>query len=776
MKVIPLCLLALLGYFSTLARVCSLDDTLRHYIVFKPRPAGDMNVNDALSTSVESEVTSMMNLANAGSSGSTTLGANAAPVEFSYVFNHAFRGCALKLTEAMAATLNSFPGVRVVLDGTTEPQTTHTPEFLGLSTGKLWPQSKFGENVIVGVIDGGVWPESQSFSDTGMGPIPARWKGVCEVGTRFTKANCNKKLIGARFFYKGHQAAEGIDLTTQVLSPRDTSGHGTHCASTAAGSAVVGASMNGFGSGKPARGMASGARLAVYKVCWRTCYDSDALAAYDQAVRDGVDVISVSLGGRPANYEDEANAVASFGAMKAGIFVAQSAGNSGGTKSTVVNVGPWVMTVGASTVDRLFYVSVKLGNGVGLRGISWTPGVKVARLLILASKVAVKGADPLKASNCVRGTLSPALLKASPGKMVVCRNDGYNSVVEKGVEVLAAGGQGMIIVDNAELDLSIRFPVNHVLPTVHVGKSVGDTILTYMNSTKNPTAMLSPTTVVGVKPAPKIASFSSRGPSITHPQILKPDITGPGVFILAAWQENQSPTELASDPNRVKFNVISGTSMSTPHIAGLAALLRGAHPTWSPAMIKSALMTTASIADNRSPKQLMLDQWTSGIATPFDYGAGHVTPELALNPGLVYDLRPQDYINYLCALGYPSSKVQTFTGEPVMCPIPPARVEDFNYPTFTATFTQGILSPLVVTFTRILTNVGAQSATYQVNVKAPTGASVLVQPTKLSFTPTAKSLKFTVTVTMVKPAEVFGSLTWTDGTILVRSPIVITPA
>ena len=135
-----------------------------------------------------------------------------------------------------------------------------------------------------------------------MGPIPAKWKGICEVGTRFTLVNCIKKLIGARYFSKGHMAAERIDLTTQVLSPRDVHGHGTFCASTAAGSTVVGANLNGFGAGQPARGMAFGARLAVYKVCWRTCYDSDMLAAYDQAVKDGVDVISVSLGGSQNRY------------------------------------------------------------------------------------------------------------------------------------------------------------------------------------------------------------------------------------------------------------------------------------------------------------------------------------------------------------------------------------------------------------------------------------------------------------------------------------------
>ncbi|KAG0582925.1 hypothetical protein KC19_3G095500 [Ceratodon purpureus] len=774
MKAMTSCLLALVAYLSILAGAYSLDDTvvplddttLRHYIVFKAT-TGDMTVNDESSpTSVETEMTQMVNLARSSVDTFATFDvAEQPPVEFSYVFKYALRGCALKLTEATAATLSTFPGVSVILDGTSEPHTTHTPEFLGLTTGQLWPKSKNGRDVIVGVIDTGIWPESPSFDDTGMGPIPSKWKGICQEGTRFTLANCNKKLIGARFYYKGHQAAEGVDLTTQILSARDTNGHGTHTSSTAAGSPVKDASLNGFGLGQLARGMAFEGRLAMYKVCWRTCYDSDTLAAFDQAVKDGVDVISVSLGGSPKKYEDEVTTVASFGAMKAGIFVALSAGNDGGSRSTVTNIAPWAMTVGASSVDRDFYVSVLLGNGAGLRGVSWTPGAKVARPLVLASKVAAKGADPLKASNCMQGTLSPALVK---GKMVVCRNDGQNNPVDKGVAVLAAGGLGVIILDNAEGPS----PDYHVLPTVHVGKAAGDTILAYMKSTTTPTATLSPTTALGIKPAPGMAWFSSRGPSIMHPQILKPDITAPGLYILAGWQGNSSPTELASDPNRIKFNIISGTSMATPHISGLAALLRGAYPTWSPAMIKSALMTTASVNDNRTPKQLLIDQATSRAATPFDYGAGHVTPELALNPGLVYDLAPSDYINYLCALGYPPSKVQRFTGAPVTCL--PSRVEDFNYPTFTSTFKKGSIKQYAVTFTRTLTNVGAPQATYKVLVKAPTGAKVVVNPTQLIFTPVMKSWKFSVTVTMAKPMEAFGSLTWTDGKINVRSPIVIT--
>lgn len=149
-----------------------------------------------------------------------------------YVYDSAaVRGFAAPMDSLTAETLRGDPEVMAVVpDGTVEPHTTHTPDFLGLSSGKLWPQSKQGQDVIVGVIDTGVWPESQSFSDAGIGPIPTKWKGICQEGTRFTKLNCNKKLIGARYFYKGHQAKEGINLTSQVrILPKSSNLHSCTC-------------------------------------------------------------------------------------------------------------------------------------------------------------------------------------------------------------------------------------------------------------------------------------------------------------------------------------------------------------------------------------------------------------------------------------------------------------------------------------------------------------------------------------------------------------------
>lgn len=199
-------------------------------------------------------------------------------------------------------------------------------------------------------------------------------------------------------------------------------------------------------------------------------------------------------------------------------------------------------------------------------------------------------------------------------------------------------------------------PAHFVLPTVIVGNANGKTILAYIAAMAKPTAVLYPETVLGVKPAPAMAMFSSRGPSSINPKLLKPDITAPGVGILAAWTEYAAPTNLATDKNRIKFKIISGTSMATPHVAGLGALLRGVYPKWSPASIKSALMTTATVIDNRGGR--LTDLWTSGgPATPFDYGAGHATPEKALNPGLVYELFVRDYINFLCAFGYSATQV-----------------------------------------------------------------------------------------------------------------------
>ncbi|KAK6139684.1 hypothetical protein DH2020_026572 [Rehmannia glutinosa] len=272
---------------------------------------------------------------------------SAAPDSILYTYDSAYHGFAAALSPEEAESLRQSDSVLGVYEDTVYTlHTTRTPEFLGLDTDlgqwvghSLQELNQASQDVIIGVLDTGVWPESKSFSDANMPDVPSRWRGECEAADDFDpKIHCNKKLIGARFFSRGYNMAASDGKETQ--SPRDGDGHGTHTASTAAGSQVENASLLGYASGK-ARGMAPQARLATYKVCWKSgCLGSDILAAMDRAILDGVDVLSLSLGGGSAPYARDTIAIGAFAAMEKGIVVSCSAGNSGPAKASLANVAP----------------------------------------------------------------------------------------------------------------------------------------------------------------------------------------------------------------------------------------------------------------------------------------------------------------------------------------------------------------------------------------------------------------------------------------------------
>jgi subtilisin family serine protease len=290
--------------------------------------------------------------------------------EILYTYNNAINGFSTSLTVEELQSIKSQVGVlRVTPDRKYELFTTRTPEFLGLDKiSSTFPTTNKSSDIIVGLLDTGVWPESKSFDDTGYGPIPHTWKGKCEIGTNFTTLNCNKKLIGVRFFVKGYEASVGpINETMESRSPRDDLGHGTHTASTAVGSPVENAKIFGYANGT-ARGMFVGARVSIYKVCWKkACRASDVLAAIDQAIADNVNILSLSLGGPARNYFDDIIAIGAFAAIEHGILVSCAAGNFGPLHSTVTNIAPWITTVGSSTLDRDFLTYVNLGNGKKIR-------------------------------------------------------------------------------------------------------------------------------------------------------------------------------------------------------------------------------------------------------------------------------------------------------------------------------------------------------------------------------------------------------------------------
>lgn len=691
-----------------------------------------------------------------------------------YVYKTAISGFAAKLSSRQLESLKQVNGfLSATPDEMLSLHTTHSPQFLGLETGKgLWESTNMNSDVIIGVLDSGIWPEHVSFHDTGMSAVPTRWKGTCESGTNFASTNCNKKLIGARYFFKGYVASGGtINETEEYKSARDAEGHGTHTASTAAGSLVEEANVFGFGKGL-AGGMRYSSRIAAYKVCWiGGCSTSDILAAMDQAIADGVDVMSISLGGSDKPYYNDNMAIGSFRAIRNGIFVSCSAGNSGPYTSSVSNTAPWIMTVAASYLDRSFQTTLKLGNGQTFKGSSLYSGKAATRKLsIVYGKKAGNDDD---AYYCLDDSLSTKLVK---GKIVICER-GMISRAEKGEIVKAAGGAGVIVLndDNEGEDLLAEA---FTLPGTSIGAAGGNAIRKYVSSTKTPSVSISFDGTVYGNTAPAMAAFSSRGPSEVGPEVIKPDVTAPGVNILAAWPPNISPTELKSDKRSVLFNIVSGTSMSCPHVSGIAALIKSIHKDWSPAAIKSALMTTAYVLDNTKKMPISDVSNSSTAATPFIFGSGHVDPERASDPGLIYDITGEDYLNHLCSLNYTSSEIAIFSGgTKFTCPKTKTPPGDLNYPSFAVNFNSKAKKNSD-TFTRSVTNVGVPVGVYSVKVEEPKDVSVTVEPKALEFEKLGEKLTFKVSFVGRRKRTAgetsFGTLVWVYGKYTVRSPIAVT--
>lgn len=698
-----------------------------------------------------------------------------------YSYQHAATGIAARLTPQQAAHAAAGEGVLAVYpDQARQLHTTHTPAFLRLTEAAgLLPAATGGasSSAVVGVLDTGLYPIGRSSfaAADGLGPTPASFSGGCvSAGSFNASAYCNSKLIGAKFFYQGYEAALGhpIDETKESKSPLDTEGHGTHTASTAAGSPVAGAGFFDYAEGQ-AVGMDPGARIAAYKICWTSgCYDSDILAAMDEAVADGVDVISLSVGanGYAPSFFTDSIAIGAFHAVSKGIVVSCSAGNSGPGEYTAVNIAPWILTVGASTIDREFPADVVLGDGRVFGGVSLYAGDPLD-----STQLPLVFAGDCGSPLCLMGELDS---KKVAGKMVLCLR-GNNARVEKGAAVKLAGGVGMILANTEESGEEL-IADSHLVPATMVGQKFGDKIRYYVQTDPSPTAtIVFRGTVIGKSPsAPRVAAFSSRGPNYRAPEILKPDVIAPGVNILAAWTGAASPTDLDIDSRRVEFNIISGTSMSCPHVSGLAALLRQAHPEWSPAAIKSALMTTAYNLDNSGGT--IKDLATGVESTPFVRGAGHVDPNAALDPGLVYDAGSDDYVAFLCTLGYSPSLISIFTQDASVadCSTKFARPGDLNYPAFAAVFSSYQDS---VTYRRVVRNVGSNSsAVYQPTIASPYGVDVTVTPSKLAFDGKQQSLGYEITIAVsgnpviVDSSYSFGSITWSDGAHDVTSPIAVT--
>ncbi|WCJ19695.1 Subtilisin-like protease SBT4.3 [Euphorbia peplus] len=658
-------------------------------------------------------------------------------------YHRSFNGFAAKLTQAEKQKMAGMEGVvSVFLSQKKKLHTTRSWSFMNFPINAT--RSTNESNIIVGMLDTGVWPESESFKDEGFGPPPSKWKGTCQGNSNFT---CNNKIVGARYYHTGRE----LD-PEDFASPRDSEGHGTHTASTVAGDAVSQASLLGLASGT-ARGGVPSARIAVYKICWSDgCSDADILAAFDDAIADGVDVISLSVGGWPTEYFEDSIAIGAFHSMKNGILTSNSAGNDGPDPESVSNCSPWSLSVGASSIDRKFVTQVKLGNGATYEGISintFSPE-NTTYPIIYAGNALNKSSgntDP-SSSYCSPDLLNKTMVQ---GKIVLC-NDGFD---EENAHAIGAFG----IVSNIGFytDVAFSFPVSTSL----ISETNITDVFNYVNSTSEPTA----TIYKSIEPtddfAPTVVSFSSRGPSPITKDILKPDLTAPGVDIIAAWSEATTVTGLEGDNRVVPYNIISGTSMSCPHASGAAAYVKSFHPEWSPAAIKSALMTTAYPMDP-----------SANTDAEFAYGSGHINPAMAIDPGLVYDAGELDYVKFLCGQGYNTTQLQLVSGDSSACSEQTnGTVWDLNYPSFAVSVSPG--ENVTREFQRTVTNVGSPSSTYKAITDGPPELKIQVQPEVLEFTYFGQRKNFTVTVTVSDENPISsGLLVWDDGVHIVRSPIV----
>ncbi|CAO2198272.1 unnamed protein product [Urochloa humidicola] len=697
-------------------------------------------------------------------------------------YHHAFEGFAAKLTEEEAAALAAHERVvSVFKDRALQLHTTRSWDFLevqsGLTSGRLGRRAT--GDVIIGVVDTGVWPESPSFDDSGMPPVPPRWRGVCMEGPDFNKSNCNKKLIGARY-YGSVQPDSSSSPAAAGSSPRDTVGHGTHTASTAGGAMVSGAGYYGLAGGD-ARGGAPGGRVAVYRACsLGGCASSAVLKAVDDAVADGVDVVSISVGMGSAFQNDflsDPIALAALHAHQRGVLVVCSGGNDGPGPYTVVNSAPWILTVTASSIDRSFQSAVVLGNGAVVKGVAINlsnqsmSGGKYP--LVFGAEAAGRYVPVAEASNCYPGSLDAEKVA---GKIVVCV--GTDPAVSRRVKKLVAegsGARGLVLVDDAEKDVPF---VAGGFAFSQVGTDDGAQILEYINATKNPTAVILPTEDVrDVKPAPVVATFSARGPGMSE-SVLKPDLMAPGVSILAATIPSADSEDVPPGKKPSAYAIKSGTSMACPHVAGAAAFVKSAHPGWTPSMIRSALMTTATTTNNLGKP---VASSTGAAATGHDMGAGEVSPLRALSPGLVFDTTAQDYLRFLCYYGYKEQVVRKVAGDahfscPAGAPSPDLAAAAVNYPSISVPRLRK--GGKAVTVARTAINVGATNATYAAAVEAPPGVAVRVKPDRLVFNKRWTTARYEVTFEVAEGGGVgkgyaHGAVTWSDGAHSVRTPFAV---
>lgn len=723
-----------------------------------------------------------------------------------YSYGYAFNGFAAWLTPAQAQKLALRRGVRQVwADRPKYVESNASPTFLGLRSASdgLWARRGLkGEGVVIGVIDSGIAPGHPSFSDTVEArrprlcrsgwaetsllgrwlcrrfkkrearltyTAPVDWRGSCEAGEGFKATDCNHKLIGARWYVDGFLAQYALDAN-EFLSPRDADGHGTHIASTAAGNRVT-ATLSGTGVATVS-GMAPLARVAVYKACWLepeqlrgTCSTADLVRAIEDAVADGVDIINYSVG----SYDDivDADDIALLAALDAGVLSIAAAGNEGPVPGSMLSpaAAPWVVAVGAaSRAGTRYREALRVTAPAALAGTyavleaGFTPRLRDEGPI---SAGLVRADDGLlglfDGSLGTTDDACEALRNGSvlSGRIALVRRGGCTFEV-KVRNAQNAGAVAVVVYSNQGEPLLMSGTRGAVsIPAVMISREDGERILARLVAGDSVELTLDKSLFLTVRDEGNvIQGFSARGPNLWAEDILKPDVIAPGLDILAG----HTP-DVANNVRGERFQYLSGTSMAVPHVAGIAALIRQAHPEWSPAAIRSALVTTA--------RQDLWREDGETAADPFDMGGGHVVPNRAVDPGLVYDAATQDYDAFLCSRG--QGRVDDAGCAALAAAGHPESATALNEPAIA-------LSAFVheQTVRRRVTNVG-DAAQYVASVEAPSTMTVEVTPPLLSLA-TGESAEYSVRISgpvTTLDAWQFGALTWSDGSHQVRSPLAI---
>ncbi|KAK9002462.1 hypothetical protein V6N11_025140 [Hibiscus sabdariffa] len=646
-----------------------------------------------------------------------------------YSYKHLINGFSVHLSPEQAETLRRAPGVKSVeKDWKVRRLTTHTPQFLGLPTG-VWPTGggceRAGEDIVIGFVDSGIYPRHPSFAALHTDPYRpvSKYRGKCEIDPDTKREFCNGKIIGAQHFAEAAKAAGAFNPAIDFASPMDGDGHGSHTAAIAAGNNGIPVRVNGHEFGK-ASGMAPRARIAVYKALYRLFggFVADVVAAIDQAVHDGVDILSLSVGPNSPPTTTKTTFLNPFdatllAAVKAGVFVAQAAGNGGPFPKTLVSYSPWITSVAAAIDDRRYKNHLTLGNGKVLAGLGLSPSTHPNQTytMVAANDVLLDSSvSKYSPSDCQR----PEVLnkKLVEGNILLCGYSfnfvvGTASIKKVSETAKSLGAVGFVLaVENVSPGTKFD-PVPVGIPGIlvtDVSKTM-DLIDYYNVSTpRDWTGRVKSFKAIGSigdglmpilhKSAPEVALFSARGPNIKDfnfqdADLLKPDILAPGSLIWAAWSPNGT-----DEPN----------------------------------FVEAMKLVTA---------------------TPFDYGSGHVDPRAALDPGLIFDAGYQDYLGFLCTTpGINIHEIKKYTNSP--CNTTMGRPSNFNTPSITISHLVGSQ-----TVTRTVTNV-AKEETYVITARMHPSIAIETRPSAMTLRPGA-SRKFSVTLTArsVTGSYSFGSIT-----------------